>query len=257
MNLFIDTHTHIYDKDFDGELPEIVGRAKENGICKVLLPGIDKSYHNALMEVSSAYPGYALPCTGLHPTSVKQNWEEEVAFVSGNLEKGGYIAIGETGLDGYWSREFMSGQKEAFRQQAELASKYNLPLIIHTREATAEVFEVLESCRHLSLRGVFHAYSGSYETFTRIKKYGDFKIGIGGVLTYKNSHLPEVVKKTGLKDILLETDAPWLTPVPFRGKRNEPSYIAIIAQKLAEILDVSIEEVASATTLNACSLFGI
>lgn len=257
MNYYIDTHAHLYDDDFKSERKEIIARAIENGVNKIILPGIDKSYHDSLLTFSAEFPGIAFPAAGLHPTSVKKDWKKEVDFVAGELSKEIFCAVGEIGIDGYWSKEFLIEQKDAFAAQIELASKYNLPVIIHSREATEEIFNVLEYCKKFNISGVFHAFSGSWETYKRLMSYGNFKIGIGGVITYKNSHLPDVIKRVDLNDIILETDAPWLTPVPFRGKRNEPSFIPFIAQTIASVKDCPVEEVANITTENAQKLFKI
>jgi TatD DNase family protein len=253
---FIDTHSHLYDADFNTDITEVKDRSVSNGVCKVVLPAVDKECHGNLLNLASRFPDFAYPCAGLHPTSVNSTWQQELDFVISEMEaKRPYIAIGEIGMDGYWSKDFMKEQAEVFETQLRLASKMSLPVIIHSRNATEEIFDLLESCRGLNLSGVFHAYSGSYETFQRIQKYGNFMIGIGGVLTFKNSTLVSVVKKTGLSKIILETDAPWLSPVPYRGKRNEPAYIPIIAQRLAEICETTIENVAATTTQNAKGLF--
>lgn len=255
MNILIDTHTHIYDEEFDSGRDEAVLRAKQSGIAKMILPAIDKKTHPLLLATAQEYPNYALPCAGLHPTSVDSNWQDEIDFVSDELAKRRYFAVGETGIDGYWSKDFIKEQKIAFRLQIELAAKYNIPVIIHSREATAEIFEVLDECKHLDYSGVFHAFSGSYETYKRVLNYGNFMMGIGGVITYKNSHLPETVAKMDLKRLILETDSPWLTPVPHRGKRNEPSYLTYIVEKIASVMNIETQAVASQTTTNAIELF--
>jgi len=254
---YIDTHTHIYDRAFDSDVDQAIERAKRSGISAAVLPAIDRENHKRLLGLSEKYPGYLYPCTGLHPTSVGNSWRQELELVHKNASKGGYCAIGEIGLDGYWSKDFMKEQTEVFESQLRLASTFNLPVIIHSRDATEEIFRVLDRVRELSLRGVFHAFSGSYETFCRLSDYGDFMIGIGGVVTYKNSKLPETLKKIPLDRIILETDSPWLTPVPYRGTRNEPSYIPVIAAAVARAKDCSPGKVAEITTGNALSLFGI
>jgi TatD DNase family protein len=257
MAQFIDTHSHLYDNDFITDLPEVIERAKENKVSRCILPAVDKSCHQSLMDTASGFPGYLFPAAGLHPTSVGENWEEELKFVYETTAAEKYVAIGEIGMDGYWSKDFLNQQSIVFEKQIELAAWLNLPVIIHSREATEEIFKVVEKCRHLNVKGVFHAFSGSYETFCRIQKTGNFLVGIGGVVTFKKASLAETVKKIGLENIVLETDAPWLAPTPFRGKRNEPSYIGIIAQKLAELLDTDIDEVAEKTTENAQRMFNL
>lgn len=257
MNHFIDTHIHLYDSDFEEDLPNVIERASALGIDKYILPGIDKSCHDKMMEVARRHPAEAFPAIGLHPESVKGDWEKELSFVFENIDNDKFYAVGEIGMDGYWSKEFIKEQSYVFEKQIELAASHNLPVIIHSRDATEEIFKILERTRHLGISGVFHAFSGSWETFQRLEGFGNFKIGIGGVITFKNASLAKVAEKIDLRNIVLETDAPWLAPVPFRGKRNEPSYISLIAQKLAEIKGCSLEEVAETTTENAVKLFKI
>ncbi|MFA6334519.1 MAG: TatD family hydrolase [Bacteroidales bacterium] len=255
MNQFIDTHIHLYDSEFERDLPDVIERAETFGVNRFILPAIDKSNHHKMMGLSRRYPLQAFPAIGLHPTSVKADWEEELSFVFDSINSDKFYAVGEIGMDGYWSKEFINEQSTVFEKQIELAASRSLPVIIHSRDATEEIFKMLERTKHLGLCGVFHAFSGSYETYQRISKMGNFKIGIGGVITFKNSSLAKAAEKMDLKDIILETDAPWLAPVPFRGKRNEPSYISVIAQRLSQIKDCSIEEVADRTTENAVKLF--
>lgn len=255
MNQFIDTHIHLDDSDFNDDLPSVLDRALDLGINRFILPAVDSSSHQKIYELSNLYPKLVFPAIGLHPTSVKSDWEKELAFVFDKITKSHYYAIGEIGMDGFWSKEFMKEQSIVFEKQIELANTHNLPIIIHSRDATEEIFKVLERSKHLNISGVFHAFSGSYETFLKLSGLGNFKIGIGGVLTFKNASLVNVVERIGLDNIVLETDAPWLTPAPYRGKRNEPSYISIIAEKLAEIKGCTIEEIARKTTENAVKLF--
>lgn len=257
MLKLIDTHTHLYDQAFNEERKNVVERAKDNGVIRCILPAIDKESHNRLLECESTYEGYVHASAGLHPTSVNGDWENELQFVIEEVSRRDYIAIGEIGMDGYWSKEFIKEQAIVFTEQLKLASANNLPVIIHSRDSYEDIFAVLENCKSLHIKGVFHAFSGSHETFKRIQKYGDFKVGIGGVVTYKNAHIANTVKQIGLSNIVLETDSPWLTPVPFRGKRNEPSYIMYVAQKIAEIMDVTEDEVAEITSSNAVKLFNL
>ncbi|MCK9625308.1 MAG: TatD family hydrolase [Bacteroidales bacterium] len=254
---FIDTHSHLYDDDFTPDFDQVIKRAQSAGVIKCIMPGIDISNHNKMMSCTNRLKNFAFPCIGLHPTSVGENWEDELDFVKENIINGKFYAVGEIGIDEYWSKEFISQQKEVFKQQIILAEKYDLPIIIHSREATEDIFDVLEKLKEKNIKGVFHAYSGSYETYERIKKYGDFKIGIGGVVTYKNAGIASVLKKIPLEEIVLETDSPWLTPVPYRGKRNESSYICIIAEKIAQIKEIPIDKVSITTTLTAKKLFNI
>lgn len=256
----IDTHTHIYDEAFDSDIDEVIQRCLDSGIKQVILPGIDTSCYQSLMALANKYPDFAHPCIGLHPTSVDANWKEELQHVVDNLDTNTHYAIGEIGLDGHWSKEFMNEQKQAFIFQIELAVKNNLPIIVHLRDASEELYEVLDSLSPdllKELRGVFHAFSGSYETYRRIKQYGNFLFGIGGVVTYKKAGLAETLTKVPLEDLILETDAPWLTPVPHRGRRNEPSYIVHIAERIATIKECEIEDVARITTANAKTLFNL
>ena len=255
----IDTHLHLYDEAFDADREEVVERMRQAGVVKCIMPAIDKDSFGRQSSVSSAYRDFLWQAIGLHPTSVNENWEDELQFVRDELEKrrDNYVAIGEIGLDGYWSKDFMEEQKMVFKEQLLLAKEYSLPVIIHLREATEELFEVLDSPGAAPLRGVFHAFSGSAESYRRLKKYGDIKFGIGGVVTYKNAGVAVSLKSMPLEDLLLETDAPWLSPVPFRGKRNESSHLVEIAAKIAQIKEVAIEEVAETTSVNAERMFGI
>ncbi len=253
---FIDTHSHLYDEAFAQEEDLAVRRAVEAGVARIILPDIDSLSRESMFSLTDRHPGILFPTLGLHPTSVNADWESEMM----HLEKfiGRKIwAIGEIGMDCYWSKEFIEQQKEAFRIQLEFADTFNLPVIIHSRESTELILNILRDCRHLSLKGVFHAFSGSIETFRKIQKLGDWRIGIGGVLTYKKASIAETVRQIPLDRIILETDSPYLTPVPFRGKRNESSYIPYIAAKLAELTGKEVEEIAAQTTENAKSLFGI
>ena len=255
----IDTHLHLYDEAFDADREEVVERMRQAGVVKCIMPAIDKDSFGRQSSVSSAYRDFLWQAIGLHPTSVNENWEDELQFVRDELEKrrDNYVAIGEIGLDGYWSKDFMEEQKTVFKEQLLLAKEYSLPVIIHLREATEELFEVLDSPGAAPLKGVFHAFSGSAESYRRLKKYGDIKFGIGGVVTYKNAGVAVSLKSMPLEDLLLETDAPWLSPVPFRGKRNESSHLVEIAAKIAQIKEVAIEEVAETTSVNAERIFGI
>ena len=255
----IDTHLHLYDEAFDADREEVVERMRQAGVVKCIMPAIDTDSFGRQSSVSSAYRDFLWQAIGLHPTSVNENWEDELQFVRDELEKrrDNYVAIGEIGLDGYWSKDFMEEQKTVFKEQLLLAKEYSLPVIIHLREATEELFEVLDSPGAAPLKGVFHAFSGSAESYRRLKKYGDIKFGIGGVVTYKNAGVAVSLKSMPLEDLLLETDAPWLSPVPFRGKRNESSHLVEIAAKIAQIKEVAIEEVAETTSVNAERMFGI
>lgn len=253
---FIDTHSHLYDEAFAGEEDAAVARAVEAGVNQIIFPDIDSQSRETMFAFADRYPGVIFPCLGLHPTSVNASWKEELTLVESHLDKNIW-AIGEIGLDCYWSKEFLKEQQEVMRIQLEFAAKKNLPVIIHSRESTELIINILKECKHLNPKGVFHAFSGSIETYREIQKLGDWYIGIGGVLTYKKASIAETVKDIPLERILLETDSPYLTPVPFRGKRNESGYIPYIADRLAEILSKDISEIADITTENARKLFMI
>lgn len=253
---FTDTHAHLYDEAFISEEDQAVERAVRAGVTRMILPDIDSQTREAMFSLADRHEGRIFPCLGLHPTSIGADWEKELAALEGWLSRKIY-AIGEIGMDCYWSKEFIKEQQEALRIQLELADRLDLPVIIHSRESTELIINILKECRHLNLRGVFHAYSGSIETYRQIERLGDWYIGIGGVLTYKKASIAGTVRDIPLDRILLETDCPYLTPVPFRGKRNESSYIPHIAARLSEILGKGIEEIAETTTANAEKLFRI
>ena len=252
---YIDTHSHLYDEAFSSEEDLAVERAVNAGVTKMIVPDIDSLTRQAMFDLAERHPGALFPTLGLHPTSVAANWREEIDAVEKALPEHKIWAIGEIGIDCYWSKEFLEQQQEAFRIQLEIAAKHDLPVIIHSRESTELIINVLKDYKVHNLRGVFHAYSGSAETYRELQKLGDWYIGIGGVLTYKKASIAETIKEIPLDRIILETDSPYLTPVPHRGKRNESSYIPHIAEKLAVQKDISIEEVARTTTANAIRLF--
>lgn len=253
---FIDTHAHLYDEAFSGEEDAAVDRAVEAGVTKIIFPDIDSSSRESMFTMADRHEGIIFPTLGLHPTSVGAGWESEMEQLD-DWKSHKIWAIGEIGMDCYWSKEFIKEQQTVLKLQLELADKLSLPVIIHSRDSTELIINVLKECRHLNIRGVFHAFSGSIETFRELQKLGDWYIGTGGVLTYKKASIAETVKEIPLERILLETDSPYLTPVPFRGKRNESSYIPHIARKLAELRSAGIDEVAAVTTENAHNLFGI
>ena len=253
---FIDTHSHLYDEAFAGEEDEAITRAQEAGVNQIIFPDIDSQSRENMFAFADRHPGVIFPCLGLHPTSVDAGWQEELSKMEAYLERDIW-AIGEIGMDCYWSRDFLKEQQEVMRIQLAMASRSDLPVIIHSRESTELIIKVLKECKHLAPRGVFHAFSGSIETYRELQKTGDWYVGIGGVLTYKKASIAETVRDIPLERILLETDSPYLTPVPFRGKRNESSYIPHIAARLAEITSKDISEVAETTTANARKLFRI
>ena len=253
---FTDTHTHLYDEAFAAEEDIAIARAQEAGVTKMILPDIDSQTREAMFALADRHEDVLFPCVGLHPTSVGAGWQDEMLHMEKYLDRKVW-AIGEIGMDCYWSKEFIREQEEVLRIQLETAAKMDLPVIIHSRESTELIINILKECSHLGLRGVLHAYSGSVETYRELQKTGDWYIGIGGVLTYKKASIAETVKQIPLERILLETDSPYLTPVPFRGKRNESSYVPYIASRLAELLETELGQVAYTTTENAHKLFGI
>ncbi len=254
--VFIDTHSHFYLPQFDEDVDRCITNAKDSGVAKIILPNIDSETILANKKLSAKYPDTCYSLMGLHPTHVKENYEEELASVLSELENGNYVGVGEIGMDLYWDKTFIEEQKDAFRQQISYAKAKDLPFVIHSRESFREVIEVLESLNTEKFKGIFHAFSGSVEEAGKVIEMG-FYIGIGGVVTFKNSSLPELVKQVDLNHIVLETDSPYLAPTPYRGKRNESSYIPIIAKKIAEIKEVKLEEVAEITSWNSINLFNI
>jgi TatD DNase family protein len=252
--LFIDTHTHLYLSAFDEDRHEAVKRALQQGVQYILLPNIDSSSLEPMHRLCYAYPGNCFPMIGLHPTSVKENWKEELQIVEDNLSKGHYCAIGEVGLDFYWDMTFRKEQEEVFRRQAALAVAYKLPLVIHSRKSMDEIIHIIREMNEPSLRGVFHCFSGSLEQAQSIIAL-NFKLGIGGVITFKNSKLGKTIQAVGIKHIVLETDSPFISPVPHRGKRNESAYIPLIAATVAEVYGLTVAKVAEITSETALQLF--
>jgi TatD DNase family protein len=253
---FIDTHTHIYAEEFDPDRDAVIQNAVDKGVDRLLLPAIDRSYYERMMSVANHHKEVCFSMIGLHPTSVKANFREELAFVKETLEKSRekFHGIGEIGIDLYWDKTFVNEQTSAFSFQLDLAIEYHLPVAIHTRNSFEIAMELIRQKNSLELKGVFHCFSGSIEQAQQATGLG-FMLGIGGIITYKNSGLQKVVEATGLDHLVLETDAPYLPPVPYRGERNESAYIPIIAEKVAEIKNVSVAEVAEITTQNAVTLF--
>ena len=253
----IDTHSHIFSEEFDADLPEVVARAREVGVEKIFMPNIDDTSLQAMLDVASRYPGYCYPMLGFHPTSVEgpeainKVREMKRCLVSGHR----YIAIGEVGLDLYWDKTWLKEQQQVLDEQIQWALEWNLPLVIHCREAFPQLFEVLKPYRCTSLKGVFHSFTGTADEAAELLEYEHFLIGINGVVTFKKSTLPEALAGVPLSKLVLETDAPYLAPVPFRGKRNEPSYVKRVALKLAELYEVENGEVERKTAENALKLF--
>jgi TatD DNase family protein len=259
--MLIDTHVHLYDERFDPDRPETIRRAVEAGVRRMVLPAVDSASHDALVTLARCYPGNLYPLIGLHPTSVNGNadFRRELETVDRMLKNPPvrFYGIGETGLDLYWSCDFLPEQEEALRFQIERALEYNLPVVIHIREAFDETIRVISDYRGSGLRGVFHSFAGTTEQYRALRGAGDFRFGIGGVVTYKNAQIAASLSDMPIEDLVLETDAPYLPPTPFRGQRNESARLVGIAEKVAEIKGLPVEEVARITTKNAEQLFGI
>lgn len=253
---FIDTHTHIYDEAFAGEEDAVIGRALDAGVALMLQPDVDSRERDAMFSLVERHPGELRAMLGLYPGSVGKDWRDEIDAML-RYRGRDVVAVGEIGLDYHYGAEFAAEQREAFRVQLELAAEAGLPVNIHLREATDDFFSIMDDCARLGLRGSLHAFSGSYETFCRVQKYGEWYVGIGGVVTFKKASLAEAVKRIPLERIILETDSPYLTPVPFRGTRNESKYIPVIAAKIAELKGIGVDEVAETTTANARRLFNL
>ena len=252
----IDTHTHIYLEQFDKDRPAAIERALQAGVSHLLMPNIDSCSVAPMLAVADEYPEVCIPMMALHPTSVKEDYLEELDQVSDWLEQKHFVAIGETGIDLYWDTTFIGQQKDSLARHVNWAVQYNLPLVLHARNSLDEIFDVLTAHRHLSFTGVFHCFPGNVRQAKSVLDLG-FLLGIGGVATYKKSLMPEVVKYAGLDNIILETDAPYLSPVPHRGKRNESAFLTHVAEKIAEIICVGVEKVAARTTANARRLFKV
>jgi TatD DNase family protein len=252
----IDTHTHIYLKEFDADRDEVVKRAVQSGVVKLLMPNIDLDSAYNMLSVEKRYSGICYPMIGLHPTSVKEDYESQLDKLENLAASYKFYAVGEIGIDLYWDQSHLNEQIRVFKRQVALAIQKGLPVVIHSRDSFAEVCKALEEFRGSSLKGVFHAFTGSFKDAEKAVGMG-FKLGIGGIVTFKNSGLDKVIKQTGPENIILETDSPYLAPVPHRGKRNESSFLSIINNKVAEIVGLSREETASITWLNSVNLFGI
>lgn len=251
----VDTHCHLYSEAFSGDIAAVISRAVEEGVDRFYLPAIDSESHQAMLDLESRFPGKCIAMMGLHPVSVKENYREELAMIAEWLDKRKFAAVGEIGLDYYWNRAFDSQQVEAFHQQIEWALQYRLPIVIHSRESMDDCIRIVQEHQKGALGGIFHCFTGTADQARQIIDAG-FYLGIGGVLTYKKTTLPEVLKDIPLEHLVLETDAPYLPPVPFRGKRNESSYLKYIVEKLAEVKGLPKEEVAKITTANAQKIFG-
>ena len=252
----VDTHTHLYLPEFDPDRDEVISRAIELGVDKFFLPNIDRSSIDAMLNLADLYPGNCYPMMGLHPTSVKANYRSELEAVQEHLEHRNYYAIGEVGIDLYWDKTFENEQIISFQEQVNISLKKRLPLVIHSRDSIDLIISILKECNNSEIRGVFHSFTGNIEQAEEAVALG-FVLGIGGIVTFKNSNLDEVVKQVDLAHIILETDSPYLAPVPNRGKRNESSNLIHIAEKIARVHQTDLNQVAEITTRNALKLFGI
>ena len=252
----IDTHTHLYSEEFDKDRAEMIARAKAAGVTRCFIPAIDSSYTERMFQLKNEYPDYVFLMNGLHPCNVKENYKEELTHVENLMPTHSFCAIGEIGIDLYWDKTFLKEQQEAFAWQIQLAKKHQLPIVIHCREAFEEVFEVLESEKGDDLFGIFHCFSGTEAQAYRAIDYG-LHLGIGGVVTFKNGNIDKFLRNIDLQHIVLETDSPYLAPVPYRGKRNESAYIVQVADKLSDIYELPVDEIKRITTENATKIFKI
>ena len=252
----IDTHTHLYSEEFDKDRAEMIARAKAAGVTRCFIPAIDSSYIERMYQLKNEYPDYVFLMNGLHPCNVKENYKEELTHVENLMPTHSFCAIGEIGIDLYWDKTFLKEQQEAFAWQIQLAKKHQLPIVIHCREAFDEVFEVLESEKGDDLFGIFHCFSGTEVQAHRAIGYG-LHLGIGGVVTFKNGNIDKFLRNIDLQHIVLETDSPYLAPVPYRGKRNESAYIVQVADKLSDIYELPVDEIKRITTENATKIFKI
>ena len=251
----VDTHSHMYLSQFNKDRSVAIERAIELGVDRIFLPNIDSGTVDSMMDLVEQFPNNCFPMMGLHPCSVKENVEDELTRIKSYLDKGKYWAVGEIGIDLHWDTSFLEEQKVAFRKQISWAKEKQLPIVIHARKSFDEIFEIVDELNDDKLWGIFHCFTGSYEQAKKILDYGGFKLGIGGVLTYKNAGLAETVARLNPADLVLETDAPYLSPVPYRGKRNETSYTYHVAEKLAEIYNMPLQEIALITTASAHQVF--
>lgn len=254
--MITDTHTHLYSEQFNDDRKEIIARAKEKGVSRFFIPAIDSSYTENMLQLEKEYPKDVFLMMGLHPTSVKENYKEELTHVKEWIDKRDFYAIGEIGIDLYWDKSFLKQQQEAFKTQIQWAKEKELPIVIHCREAFDEIFEVLETEKDEKLKGIFHCFTGTKEQAEQAISY-NMKLGIGGVVTFKNGKIDTFLNEIDIKHIVLETDAPYLAPTPYRGKRNESSYIINVVDKLVDIYGLSFDELATITTENSKAVFGV
>lgn len=255
----IDSHSHLFLEEFAEDLPEVIRRASDAGISHIFMPNIDSSTLDPLLKVCCDYPNFCYPMVGLHPTSVAENYKNELDVVYQQLQQSqyGFVAIGEIGLDLYWDQTFLKEQLVAFEQQVKWALEYHLPIVVHCREAFSYIYKVLAPYKNSGLRGIFHSFTGNAQEAASMLEFTDFMIGINGVVTFKKSSVPTVLPKIPLNRLVLETDSPYLTPVPYRGKRNESAFVKYTAAKVAEVYEISLEKVAEVTSNNALKVFGM
>jgi TatD DNase family protein len=254
--IITDTHTHLYSEEFDQDRTEVLQRAIQAGVSRFFIPAIDSSCTRSMYELEKNYPNNVFLMMGLHPTYVKENYLEELQHVEEELARREFYAIGEIGIDLYWDKTHLKEQQIAFRKQIQLAKKYKLPIVIHCREAFPEIFEILEEEKSDALFGIFHCFSGTYEQALQAISY-NMKLGIGGVVTFKNGKIDQFLSQIDLKHIVLETDSPYLAPIPHRGKRNESGYLVHVIEKLSQIYNLSVQDIATVTTENSRAIFGI
>ncbi len=254
--IITDTHTHLYSEAFDEDRDEIIQKAIDTGVQRFFIPAIDSTYTDAMMDLESRYPDNVFLMMGLHPTHVKENYKEELAHVERLFSERSFYAVGEIGIDLYWDKTYLKQQQEAFVYQIQLAKKHQLPIVIHSRESFDEIFEILEQEKGDDLYGIFHCFTGTFEQAKKAISY-NMKLGIGGVATFKNGKIDQFLSEIALEHIVLETDSPYLAPVPFRGKRNESSYIIKVLEKLSSIYGMPMQEIAGVTTENSKQVFGI
>jgi TatD DNase family protein len=254
--MITDTHTHLYSSQFKEDQKEMIQRAKDAGVSQFFIPAIDASYTESMLKLEENFPSDVYLMMGLHPTSVKENYLEELAHVKKWIEQRSFYAIGEIGIDLYWDKTFLKQQQEAFRTQIKWAKEKKLPIVIHCRDAFDAIFEILEEEKEDALRGIFHCFTGTKEQALQAISY-NMKLGIGGVVTFKNGKIDAFLNEIDIKNIVLETDAPYLAPAPYRGKRNESSYITNVVDKLVDIYGLSFKEISEITTHNSKDIFGI
>lgn len=253
--IIADTHIHLYAEEYKEDAEMLMKSANSMGVRKFFMPNIDSTSIEGMLELEKNFPGICIPMMGLHPCSVKENWKNEMKLVEEWLAKRSFVAVGEIGIDLYWDKTFLEEQKSAFRRQVELANQYKLPIVIHTRDSFDVTYDLLQEVKKEEPYGIFHCFTGTIEQAKKAIDMG-FYLGIGGVVTFKNGGLDKVIPEIDLTHIVLETDGPYLAPVPYRGKRNEPAYILKVAEKISEIKGVSVEEVARITVQNTVRLFG-